>query len=499
LRLIKLPGGRDVQKNRPAVHRRLRLSLRKLKPGNRWVVTAGKIPWDDVERGYAAGFVNNGAPAHPARMALDTLIARQVLSVPDEELCSQVAENPCLQFFIGLKEFAGECPVGASTLVAFRKRFNDEDVSRVNDSTLAKARAETTEGGTDDGGGGAGGEATMALDATAAPSDIACPPGHQAFERGEAVAGARHRHHLRPGRREEAQGIPAKGPGDYLRWPKPKKRGAKMMRAAMRRQLAYVRRDLCYVSRLAKRCLPELTRVQRQRQETVGARFAQQLFMQENKTRSVPGRIVSLPQPWVRPIVRSKARANTELGVKAHASTDDNGMARADRVGFGPFNESELLKVPAEELHRREGIWPDRVLVDRIYRTRANTAWCAERSTRLSGPMLGRRPKDDEANRQAKATERKDAADRNVVERVFGAAKRAYGMDPVRARLEETIKTVIALAILAYNLKKLTTASLCLCLELYLALIRRLSTTVCRVICLARADKAATPVLIGVT
>jgi hypothetical protein len=38
--------------------------------------------------------------------------------------------------------------------------------------------------------------------------------------------------------------------------------------------------------------------------------------------------------------------------------------------------------------------------------------------------------------------------------------KTAYGLNPVRARLEETSKTVIALAVLVFNLKKLLGASL---------------------------------------
>ena len=59
-------------------------------------------------------------------------------------------------------------------------------------------------------------------------------------------------------------------------------------------------------------------------------------------------------------------------------------------------------------------------------------------------------------------TEKRDAAERNVVEEVFGTAPMVYGLDPVRARLEETTKTVIGLAILVFNLKKLLTVSLSL-------------------------------------
>lgn len=145
----------------------------KLKTTNRWVKMADLIPWDDIERDYASKFVNNGAPAHPARMALGSLIIKQILGCSDEELCFQVAENPYLQFFIGLKEFTEECPFGSSTLVAFRKRFTDEDIKKVNDLMLKRARDKADDEDIDDDDDS--NEKTMALDATVAPSDISYP------------------------------------------------------------------------------------------------------------------------------------------------------------------------------------------------------------------------------------------------------------------------------------------------------------------------------------
>ena len=41
---------------------------------NDWVKLAGLIPWDTVERAYAKQFVDNGHPAHSARIALGALI-----------------------------------------------------------------------------------------------------------------------------------------------------------------------------------------------------------------------------------------------------------------------------------------------------------------------------------------------------------------------------------------------------------------------------------------
>ena len=54
---------------------------------------------------------------------------------------------------------------------------------------------------------------------------------------------------------------------------------------------------------------------------------------------------------------------------------------------------------------------------------------------------------------------------RNKVEGAFGTMKCAYGIDTVKARLEETTKTVIGMAVLVFSLKKRLKASLALVLE----------------------------------
>ena len=43
---------------------------------NDWVKLAALVLWDTAEERYAAQFVNNGAPAHPCRVALGSLLIR---------------------------------------------------------------------------------------------------------------------------------------------------------------------------------------------------------------------------------------------------------------------------------------------------------------------------------------------------------------------------------------------------------------------------------------
>lgn len=93
-----------------------------LDKNNEWVKLADLVPWDEAEEVYAKQFVNNGHPAHPARIALGALIIKQRLKCSDEWTVRHISENPYLQYFLGLKEYTSKCPFGASTMVEFRKR-----------------------------------------------------------------------------------------------------------------------------------------------------------------------------------------------------------------------------------------------------------------------------------------------------------------------------------------------------------------------------------------
>ena len=75
---------------------------------NDWVKLAGLIPWDTVERAYAKQFVDNGHPAHSARIALGALIIKQRLRCSDEWTVRHVSENPYLQFFLGMKAYSSK-------------------------------------------------------------------------------------------------------------------------------------------------------------------------------------------------------------------------------------------------------------------------------------------------------------------------------------------------------------------------------------------------------
>ena len=129
---------------------------------------------------------------------------------------------------------------------------------------------------------------------------------------------------------------------EYLAFAKSKKPSRECVRNAIRQQLGYVRRNLQYLDAFMqdgyapdKKFINLII--------TIHIRYAQQKYMYNNNVHQVANRIVSISQPYVRPIVRGKAGKLTEFGAKLHLSVDERGLTRIEHLSFDAYNEGAML------------------------------------------------------------------------------------------------------------------------------------------------------------
>lgn len=236
---------------------------------------------------------------------------------------------------------------------------------------------------------------------------------------------------------------------DYLNLARSKKRTAKRIRKAIRQQLQYIRRDRGYLRQFEMQGIV-LTENECKLLNVLDKVYDQQKYMFDHKVHTIENRIVSISQPYIRPIVRGKSKAQVEFGAKLDLSIVD-GFGRIEKISFEAYNESEVLADVVERYKQRTGHYPKRILADKIYRNRNNLAYCKERNIRLSGPALGRPRKDAVIDKKA---EYRDNADRVEVERAFSLAKGSYGLGLIRTKLEETTRGSIVLSILVMNINR---------------------------------------------
>lgn len=435
----------------------------KLSGENRWVIMANLIPWSEFEEEYAKNFSEEiGAPALPFRIALGSLIIKEKLGTSDRETIEQIKENPYLQYFIGLESYSFESPFDASMLVHFRQRISLELVNKVNEKMVKIVREKTERreesSGSDQGEiGEIKNQGKLILDATCAPADIKYPTDlellNQARKATEIIIDILY-FTLRGKLVKKPRTYRKMARKEYLKIAKKRRHSQQERREAIRKQLQYIKRNLSHIEELIKRGakLESLNKRQRSSLSVVKKVYEQQLQMWSNKTQSVEKRIVSLTQPHIRPIVRGKAGKPTEFGAKLSVTCVDN-YVFIHRISWENFNESGDLKAQVEKFKETYGCYPESVHVDRIYRTRENRAWCKERNIRISGPPLGRPPKNVSQEQKKQALD--DERFRNAIEGKFGQAKRKFSLNLVMTKLPETSETSIAITFFVVNLSKL--------------------------------------------
>jgi plasmid stabilization system protein ParE len=410
-----------------------------LDPNNRWVKKAQTIPWQAIEHRYAALFDNNkGNVAKPLRLALGALIIQTERQISDVEVVLQIQETPCLQYFCGFPGYSEEMPFDPSLMVHFRKRLTSEILQEVNEMIISKAEENISVKGEDD---------TLVVDASCAPQNIRYPQDlsllNEAREKLEKMVDKLHK----PNEEKKPRTYRKKARKDFLSIAKKRKKSRKQIRKAIGKQIRYIRRDLGIIdSYYAKG--RELASKSQEELEVIRILYEQQLQMWLNKVQRVNDRIVSIQQPWIRPIVRGKAKGKCEFGAKIEISVN-KGLVRLERSSFDAYNESESLIEIVENYQKRKGRYPQRILADGIYRTRANLSYCNEKGIQLSGPPLGRPRKD--GNHDKKQL-RQNEIDRIEVERKFSLAKGSFGMGLIRTKLRNTSQSAISLSILALNI-----------------------------------------------
>ncbi|WP_179234586.1 IS5 family transposase [Heyndrickxia coagulans] len=471
----------------------------KLNKENRWVRLAEIIPWWMAEEKYAKSFKKKfkGEKAYSVRIALGALYIKERLGLSDRETVEQITENPYLQYFIGLPEFQEKAPFDHSLMTRFRKRLGAniinelnewivleeqkrqlEEASKENDNNddqdhddedhddedrndhyhdrgdLQPSGSDSEKHSTESASPKTKNRGKLILDATCAPADIAYPTDlgllNEAREKLEHIIDVLHEPHK--GKLRKPRTYRKRARKDYLSVAKQRKAGARKIRKAVGKQLGYVKRDLEIIKNLVSQSSLSLLSKDEYRQLLViHELYRQQAEMYKKKTHRVDHRIVSISQPHVRPIVRGKAKANVEFGSKVAISVVD-GYALIEHLDWENYNEGTTLKESVENYYNRFGFYPEAILADKIYRNRNNLAYCKSLGIRLSGPRLGRPSRTEDKTLERVA--RQDASERNAVEGKFGEGKRKYGLGLIRARLQETSETVVALQFLILNLER---------------------------------------------
>jgi hypothetical protein len=469
-----------------------------LDENNRWVKLSQCIPWDALAEGYYQGLsLTQGRPTKDARLVIGAVIIKHKLCLSDEETVAQIQENPYLQYFVGLTGYQMAAPFAPSLFVEIRKRMGQgvfevfqgaiidavEEVKakKKSQSQTRQSQSEQPPEGSDDPPASSGGtpqeeepehQGKLILDATVAPQAIRYPTDlsllNEAREFCEKIIDELY---PKTDWKKKPRTYREKARKAYLAICKQKRPSGKVRRRGIKQQLQYLRRNLGHIERLLE-YWPEgsplpLPRWLLSRYWVIQHVYVQQREMYRNKRRRCDDRIVSISQPYVRPIVRGKLDKPVEFGAKLSVSLNGDGVACVDHLRWDAFHEGGDLKNQVEAYRTRHGHYPEVVLGDPVYGTQANRHYLKGHGIRFAGKPLGRPKTVTEANREAlkrlKVQRREEYLQRIPIEGKFGQGKNGYRLNYIRAKRVDTSLAWINSIFLVMNLLILMRIFFALC------------------------------------
>lgn len=467
---------------------------------NRWVTLSECIPWDELAESYYQGFaVDRGRPMKEARLVIGAVIIKHKLCLSDVETVQQIQENPYLQFFVGLQGYQTAEPFAPSLFVEIRKRMGEAVFEGFHRAIIAahegqksvtpepptppapptesqesvkseiESSADTSMTSPDETQSPAATseptttphQGQLILDATVVEQAIRFPTDlsllNEAREFSEQIIDTLCAH-LKVDQKPRTYREKARSA--YLGIAKQKRPGGKTLRRGIKQQLQYLRRNLRHIEQLLA-AIPEgtplpLPRWLLYRYWVIQHLYQQQWDMYQNKTHRCDHRIVSISQPYVRPIVRGKLNKPVEFGAKLSVSLTGDGLAQVDHLRWDAFHEGLDLVAQVEAYRARYGYYPEKVLADPIYGTRHNRDYLKQRGILFAGKPLGRPKQETDENReqlkQAKEQRRQDYLQRIPIEGKFGQGKNGYRLNYIRAKRANTSFAWINSIFLVMNL-----------------------------------------------
>ena len=454
----------------------------KLNADNRWVKMAKILDWDKLAAVYAKSFSTTmGASSIDARIVIGALIIKHLEKKDDRGTIEIIQENPYMQFFLGFDHFTDKIVFDPSLFVTIRKRLGNDAFDTMNQVIISGALGIEIQEGENEFFDESNENDHSSDDVS--NSDLQTPtqlkedlPNKGKLQLDATVCDAYIKYptdlNLLNESREKAEELIDKlvlllkikpprtyrrvARADYLNVAKKKRKSRQIIHKAIRKQLGYLNRDIKYI----KTMLSEndfsgnlFTAQEKKYWQTIQKLYCQQEEMYRTKTNSIAHRIISIHQPFIRPIVRGKDGKKVEFGSKINVSLI-RGFTRINQFSYEAFNESVYLQEQGEDYKKLMGYYPELVQTDDIYMTRANRNYLKEHGIRHTGRPLGRKPKKEKVSRYQKEKQRKEKAERNQIEGKFGQGKAAYNLNKIKARLESTHESWVASIVFVMNILK---------------------------------------------
>jgi len=445
---------------------------REVDKSNRLVLLPHLILWDEISSIYykMVGVSSPGRPGLDPCIVLGSLTIKHLCDLDDRETVDQISENTYMQYFLGYANFTSDKSFDS---LFVDKRLELETINAINEKIISlktcieekrlppKAdsnleNSEHSEGKTTvpkvsplPSSASANSMETVIFDATACPQNIAYPTDLDLLSEARQITEGLIDKLYDPCLHGEKKPITGRKVArkEYLSLAQKKNKSKKAIRRGVRKQLCFLRHNIRSVHHL----LNKYEKIPLQYKDlksflVVQTLYDQQFEMYRNYIHTIENYIVSIHQPYVRPIVRSNSQAKVEFGAKVHMSLID-GISFLDELSWDAFNEGSHMESYIETYKKRFGFYSRQVLADQI----ANCKMLKEK-----GILLKTKPLGSPSTLSIYVSPEK----RNPIEGKCGQAMTGYGLNRLKTRLKETNESWIVGILLVFNLVRLAWTTL---------------------------------------
>jgi hypothetical protein len=413
----------------------------KLDPENRWLKIAKLIPWDEIECKYKKFFSEKGRPSLDSRLVIGILLLKHMTGFSDDDIVKLVNENPYMQVFCGLDQFATEPLLNSSSLSKIRKRLGKKyfaELERKTYEVLIERKIIKGKG--------------VLLDATVFPEHVRYPTDTGLLNEAREWTVSQIKS-LGNSLGKKLRTYCRKAHKEYLNFSKKKSRSRKLIQKTRKSLLQYLRRNVKQMQSLLDEAVQQGVKIKEKvldRFDVVRTVLDQQFEMYREKKNRIDDRIVSLHRPWTRPIVRGKSGdKKVEFGPKAALSYVD-GFVFLDHISSDNFAEAALVNTQIEHYESLFGHKPPYATADKIYGNRENRKLLKKNEIRDAFEPLGRKARNkNPADRWRKQKQR----ERNRIEGSFGHGKNHFALDKIKYYIEDGPEIWARLGLLSMNLQ----------------------------------------------
>ena len=116
-------------------------------PNHSMVLLSKTIDWQYFEKEFTSLYSTVGQSGVPIRLTVGCLLLKHLYNLGDETLAKAWIENPCMQYFCGMRCFEHQFPFDPSVFCHFRKRIGEDGFEKIFPYSVKLHGKEVTDNG----------------------------------------------------------------------------------------------------------------------------------------------------------------------------------------------------------------------------------------------------------------------------------------------------------------------------------------------------------------